>query len=368
MTTSSTVTHVPLPRLFAFARDALCAAGLAREPAETVARGLVEADARALASHGVVRLLPVYIRRLRKGSTNPAPSVRTVHRHGAAALLDGDGGPGQVVGAHAMDLAIEIAHTHGAGVVGVRNSSHYGMGALYVEQATRRDMVGIALSNAPSNMPPAGGRSRFFGTNPLTIGLPGGDDAPVVLDMSTSVVARGKISMAHKEGRTIPQGWAIDAEGNPTEDPEAALLGAVLPMAGYKGAGLALMIDALCGVLTGAAFEQHIVDLYDERELHQNVGHFFIAIPVENFMPIEHYRERMRRFAADVRAQPRQPGVDRIYLPGEIEREAASRTAQSGVVIGDAGLRELDEIAIALKIRPLGERLVDREALLHPDA
>lgn len=367
MATPSTATHVPLPQLFAFARDALCAAGMAPEPAGTVAHGLVEADARALSSHGVVRLLPVYLRRFQRGSTNPAPNVRTVHRHGAAALVDGDGGPGQVVGTQSMDLAVELARAHGVGAVGVRNSSHYGMGALYVEQAARAAMAGIALTNAPSNMPPAGGRSRFFGTNPFTIGLPGGDDDPVVLDMSTSVVARGKIVMAQKEGRTIPPGWAIDADGNPTEDPEAALLGAVLPMAGYKGAGLALMIDALCGVLTGAAFEQHIVDLYDERDLHQNVGHFFIAVAVETFMPIERFRERMRRFAAEVRAQPRQPGVDRIYLPGEIEREAASRAAQTGVPIGEAGLRELDGIAAALGVRPLSERLMANDAVLRSD-
>jgi LDH2 family malate/lactate/ureidoglycolate dehydrogenase len=364
MATPTTVPHTPLSHLFAFARDALCAAGMEPGDAATVAHGLVEADARAMSSHGVVRLLPVYLRRLQRGSTNPAPSVRTVHRHGGAALVDGDGGPGQVVGAHAMELAIELARDNGVGVVGVRNSSHYGMGALYVEQAADADMVGIALTNAPSNMPPAGGRSRFFGTNPLTIGMPGADDEPMVLDMSTSVVARGKIVMAHKEGRTIPSGWAIDPDGNPTEDPEAALLGAVLPMAGYKGAGLALMIDALCGVLTGAAFGQHIVDLYDEQDRHQNVGHVFIAVAVETFMPIEAFRERMRQFAADIRAQPRQPGVDRIFLPGEIEREAAARSAEAGIAISDAGMRELDEIAASMGIQPLGDRLTGDEASL----
>lgn len=362
MATPSTGISVPVSRLLGFARDALLAAGLDPEPATTVAQWLVEADARGIASHGVIRLLPVYIRRLRQGSTNPAPAIRAVHQHGSGALIDGDGGPGQVVGRHAMDLAIDLARTHGVGAVGVRNSSHYGMGALYAEQAARAGMIGIALTNATPNMPPAGGRSRYFGTNPFTIGMPGGDDEPIVLDMSTSVVARGKIVMAQKEGGTIPPGWAIDTDGNPTEDAEAALLGAVLPMAGYKGAGLALMIDVLCGVLTGAAFGQHIVDLYDERDRRQNVGHFFIAVAVETFMPLEAFRERMRQFATEIRSQPRQPGVERIFLPGEIEHEAAARAAREGIGIGEAGLRELDDLAAALNIVPLGERQTAAEA------
>jgi LDH2 family malate/lactate/ureidoglycolate dehydrogenase len=256
-----------------------------------------------------------------------------------------------------MSVAIDLANTHGVGAVGVRNSSHYGMGALYVEQAARQDMVALALTNAPSNMPPAGGRSKFFGTNPLTIGIPSGDERPIVLDMSTSVVARGKIVMAQKEGRTIPPGWAIDEQGQPTEDPATALLGAVLPMAGYKGAGLALMIDVLCGVLTGAAFGQHIVDLYDEGDRRQDVGHVFIAIAVDTFMPVPAFKERLAQFMDEVRSQPRLPGVDRIYLPGEIEFEASARAAQVGVALSEAGKEELRQLAARCGVATIEDRI-----------
>lgn len=349
-------TYVPLSSLFSFSREVLEAAGLPHDSAEWVARGLTDADARSLSSHGVVRLLPVYVHRLQQGTTNPVPELRTVRQRGSVAVIDGDGGPGQVVGRAAMDLALELARTHAIASVGVRNSSHYGIGALHVEQATRQDMIGIALTNATPNMPPAGGRSRYLGTNPLTIGVPTKGDYPLVLDMSTSVVARGRIVMAEKEGGTIPPGWAIDDEGKPTQDPSAALLGAVLPMAGYKGAGLALMIDILSGVLTGAAFGSHVIDLYDEGDRKQNVGHLFIAIAVDAFMPIDAFKERIHRFIREVRSQPRLPGVDRIFLPGELELEAATRAARAGVPISDAGLHELAELARRFNVRPVEAR------------
>jgi LDH2 family malate/lactate/ureidoglycolate dehydrogenase len=243
--------------------------------------------------------------------------------------------------------------------VGVRNSSHFGTSSFFVEQAVRANMIGMALTNAPANMPPAGGRSRYFGTNPLAIGLPCGLERPVILDMSTSVVARGKIVMAQKAGQELPPGWAIDEYGEPTQDAAAALRGAVLPMAGYKGAGMALMIDALCGVLTGAAFGNHIVDLYDQGDQPQNVGHFFVAIDIGLFMPVDAFKARMDQFIQEIRSQPRMPGVDRIFMPGEIEQETAEQTARTGVAVPEVGWRELDALARSLKVRPLGQRIED---------
>ncbi|MGI8483894.1 MAG: Ldh family oxidoreductase [Thermomicrobiales bacterium] len=356
MAVDANVTQVSLASLFSFSCDVLEAAGLPRDSAESVAQSLTEADARGVSSHGVVRLLSVYVHRLQHGSTNPTPELRVVRHRGGIAVLDGDGGPGQVVGHAAMDLAIDRAQIHGVSAVGVRNSSHFGIGALYVEQAIRRDMIGLALTNAPANMPPAGGRGRYLGTNPLTIGIPNSDGYPIVLDMATSVVARGRIVMAHKEGRAIPAGWAIDIEGRPTEDSAAALLGAVLPMGGYKGAGLALAIDILCGVLTGAAFGTHIVDLYDDGDDHQNVGHLFLALAVDAFMPMPDFQRRIQQFRDEVRSQPRLPTVDRIYLPGELEFEAAARSAQVGVALSEASRNELDLLARQFKVVPLASR------------
>jgi LDH2 family malate/lactate/ureidoglycolate dehydrogenase len=348
-----------LPQLHAFCCDILRAAGVAGNAAILIADSLTDAEARGLASHGLVRLLPVYAHRLRAGTTKAAPDIQIVERRRSAALVDGDSGPGQVVGQRAMSLAIEMAHETGTGVVGVRNSSHFGTSSFFVEQAVRANMIGMALTNAPANMPPAGGRSRYFGTNPLAIGLPCGLERPVILDMSTSVVARGKIVMAQKAGQELPPGWAIDEYGEPTQDAAAALRGAVLPMAGYKGAGMALMIDALCGVLTGAAFGNHIVDLYDQGDQPQNVGHFFVAIDIGLFMPVDAFKARMDQFIQEIRSQPRMPGVDRIFMPGEIEQETAEQTARTGVVVPEVGWRELDALARSLKVRPLGQRIED---------
>ena len=359
VTNQQSVTSVQLEQLHAFCLDSLQAVGMQADAATLVADSLTNAEACGLASHGLVRLLPVYIGRLKAGTTKATPAIRVVQRRRSGALIDGDAGPGQVVGHTAMELAIEMARETGTGVVGVRNSSHFGTSSFFVEQAVRQGMIGMALTNAPANMPPAGGRSRYFGTNPLAIGIPCGNERPMLLDMSTSVVARGKIVMAQKAGQDIPAGWAIDEHGEPTEDAATALRGAVLPMAGYKGAGLALMIDALCGVLTGAAFGNHIVDLYDEGNQVQNVGHFFVVIDIDVFMPVDAFRARMDQFAQEIRSQPRMPGVDRIYLPGEIEQEAAERTRESGIVVSDAGRLELDALAKHLGIIPLSERLND---------
>lgn len=349
--------RVPLSVLHSFCRDVLEAVGVPAKEAAWVADSLTQADARGLSSHGVARLLPVYVRRLQAGTTRAKPNIRVVRQHGSTALMDGDAGLGQVVGRRAMTLAIEMARKSGIGVVGVRNSSHFGTGAFFVEQAVEAGMIGLALTNAPSNMPPWGGRKPYLGTNPLAVGLPCGKERPVVLDMSTSVVARGKIIMAHKAGQSIPPGWAIDEEGRPTQDAEAALRGAVLPMGGYKGAGLALVIDALCGVLTGAAFGSHIVDLYDEGDRVQNVGHFFAALAIEAFMPADVFRARMDHFVREVRAQPRLPGVDRIFVPGEIEFEQAEQSARLGVWLPKSGRQELDDLAERLGVPLLRERL-----------
>jgi LDH2 family malate/lactate/ureidoglycolate dehydrogenase len=269
-----------------------------------------------------------------------------IRRKGVVAVLDGDAGLGQVVGHAAMQLATEIAHELSCGVVAVRHSSHFGIGALFVEQAVAQGLIGIALTNAPANMPPHGGRQRFFGTNPLAIGIPCASEPPVVLDMSTSVVARGKIVMLQKLGLPVPAGWAIDPEGHPTEDTAAALAGCVLPMSGHKGSGLA-----------GAASGPQIVDLYDTGDQPQNVGHFFLALSVDAFMPLGEFGAHMDQVVREVRSQPRQAGVERIYVPGEWEYELAERSKAQGITLPAAGVRELDALANRVGVKLLSERV-----------
>jgi LDH2 family malate/lactate/ureidoglycolate dehydrogenase len=347
-----------LSALHVFCCNVLQAIGVPADEAAIVADSLTKADACGLSSHGAARLLPVYTHRLQIGSTLAKPDIKVIRNGSSAALIDGDAGLGQVVGYRAMEKAIEMACETGAGVVGIRNSSHFGTAAFFLEQAAKADMISIVITNAPSNMPPHGGRERYFGTNPLGIGLPCNLERPVILDMSTSLVAKGKIIMAQKNGqKEIPPGWAIDEAGLPTQSTDAALRGAVLPMAGYKGAGLALIIDAVCGVLTGAAFNKHIVSLYDKGERHQNLGHFFIAVSVETFMPAELFKSQMDAFVQDVRSQPRLPGVERIFVPGEVEFEKEEESRRLGVLLSEAGWHELDELAERLGVLPLAELL-----------
>jgi LDH2 family malate/lactate/ureidoglycolate dehydrogenase len=358
MTSEADALRTPLSVLHAFCCDVLQTVGVPADAAALVADSLTQADIRGLSSHGAVRLLPVYVRRLQAGSTRAAPRVRLVRQRGSLALVDGDAGLGQVVGHRAMEIAIEMARELGVGVVGVCHSSHFGTGAFFVEQAVGAGMIGLAMTNAPSNMPPWGARKPYFGTNPLAIGLPCGLERAVVLDMATSVVAKGKLYLMAIDGVTsIPAGWALDADGNPTQDIQAALDGMMLPVGGHKGSGLALVIDALCGVLTGAAFGAHIVNLYDEGQQAQDVGHLFAALDVGVFMPVEGFRARMDRFIREVRAQPRLPGVERIFIPGEIERERAEKNLPRGMSLSEAGRRELDGLAQRLGVTPLTERL-----------
>jgi LDH2 family malate/lactate/ureidoglycolate dehydrogenase len=344
----------PLPVLHQFCQDVLQAVGVPVDAAALVAESLTRADACGLYSHGTVRLLPVYTRRLLAGTTRARPEIQVVRRRKSVAVLDGCGGLGQVVGCHAMQLAMEMARETGMGTVAVCNSSHFGTSAFFLQRAVAADMIGMVMTNAPSNMPPWGGRSPYFGTNPLAVGIPCGEEQPVILDMSTSVVARGKIVIAAQMGQSIPAGWAIDRDGNPTQDAEAALTGAVLPMAGYKGSGLAMIIDALCGVLSGAAFGPHIVNLYDNGDQVQNLGHFFMAMDVDAFIGVEVFKQRMDQFVREIRAQPRMASVERIYTPGEIEFEETQKSIECGITLPNT--TELDQLADQLNVKRLSER------------
>jgi LDH2 family malate/lactate/ureidoglycolate dehydrogenase len=214
------------------------------QDAREVAGCLIKAELRGVDSHGMVRL-PVYARRVKVGAVLARPDLRLTPVGTASVLVDGGNGLGPVVGARAMDAAIDLARAHGTGFAGVRHSNHFGPAAYYVERAIAAGLIGVAISNAPPNMAPFGGRTRFLGTNPVAIGVPAGEERPLIFDASTSVVARGKIIVAAHTGQPIPEGWAIDPDGHPTTDPEQALAGAVLPFGGAKGSALSFIIDIL---------------------------------------------------------------------------------------------------------------------------
>lgn len=301
------------------------------EHANIVAESLVQADLRGVDSHGVVRT-DIYLKRIQAGMMNASGQME-VKTSGTVTLLDGQNNLGSVVGSKALELVLEGAKRSGNAVVGVKGSNHFGTCAYYLMKAVQQDMIMIVMSNASQTMPPTGGVRPFIGTNPFSVGIPTGRHLPFILDMATSVVARGKIIVAAQKGEDIPPGWAIDKHGNPTTDAQAALDGSVLPMAGAKGYGIALFIDIICGVLTGAGFGRYVNNMYENWNEPQNVGHLFIAFDIKSFIPTELFKERVDRYIEEIKAEPKAPGVEEIYIPGELEHRCTLDRMKNGIVL-----------------------------------
>ncbi|RAI01904.1 hydroxyacid dehydrogenase [Acuticoccus sediminis] len=308
--------------------DILAAYAMPADDARFCAECLIEADLRGVSSHGIARL-PTYARRLREGVLNPAPRLAVTERMPVAAHVDGDNGIGYVVGRRAMDLAIEKAQMFGVGLAAASRSNHYGMSSLYVHRALQAGLASFVFTNAAPTMPVWGGRDPVLGTNPLAMGAPG--PTPFVLDMATSVAAKGKVRRALARGETIPEGWALDGEGRPTTDPAEALKGVVLPMAGPKGSGIAVMIDVFAGVMSGAAFGDLVVNQNDDFTRGQDVGHFFMAMRPDLFVARDAYDARAGQYRDRIKGGRKAAGFEEILLPGEPESRRAERCRREGL-------------------------------------
>jgi len=344
------MTKISPPALTQFCVSLLTAAGMREPDAATVAAVLVDTSLDGIDTHGISRL-PIYISRLRNGRMNPRPNPAVERTAPAIAIVDGDNGLGQLVSVLAMETAIALAAETGAGFVTVRHSNHFGAASYYCKMAAKRGMIGAAFTNSPPGIPPWGGRKPYFGTNPIGFGFPG-PEQPVIIDLSTSVTARGRIIQAAKEGKPIPEGWAIDADGRPTTDAKAALAGAVLPMAGPKGYALALAVEILAGVASGSAIGSHVGWMYDDSLEPTNIGHAFLAIDIARLMPLPDFLSRMNEMISEIRAVPKAESVDKIYIPGERKHETAV-ARQNGIPLPPALLAELNECAADLGIPPL---------------
>jgi LDH2 family malate/lactate/ureidoglycolate dehydrogenase len=302
--------------------------GEVTEGASLVADSLVRAEMRGTDTHGLPYLKLLFERVEARMVALPT-RVTVVKEDGATALLDGGNGIGQVAGWAAMETSLRKAREFGIGLTLIRNTNNLGFFAFYTMHAARQGCAGIAMGNANAAISPWGGAEAFFGTNPISIGVPGSGE-PLALDMSSSLVARGKIRKAERMGERIPLGWALDESGAPTEDPASALKGTLLPIGGPKGYGLALMVDLLAGMLSGAAYGQAI------KSFHQlagptGVGALMLAIDVERFMPLDQFRGLMQGYVDAIRASRRAEGTSRIYLPGEIEAEKESASRERGI-------------------------------------
>ncbi|WP_218004621.1 Ldh family oxidoreductase [Microtetraspora niveoalba] len=340
-------------------RDAVgavfAAAGFSAGAARDVAEALVEADMRGVASHGTM-LVPMYVDRVRAGSVSRREQADVVVDKGAVAVLDAGHALGQLTGDQAMALAVRKARDFGVGAVTVRRAFHFGGAFRYVEAAAREGCVGIAAANTRPLMPAIGGARPVVGNNPLAVGVPVADGAPMVLDMALSEAALGKIRLAGQEGREIPPTWATDAEGRPTTDPAAAIAGMLLPAAGHKGFGLALVVDVLTGVLSGGAFGQGVRGLYADTSVPNDCAHFFLALDVAAFGDPDEFAGRLARLTGEVTGSPTAPGVDRVLLPGQIEAERRAAALAGGVPIGasvlDALRRTAADVGAALPPMP----------------
>lgn len=339
-----------------FACDLLRAHDVPDEDAPVIAACLVRADTRGVDTHGLVRL-PGYLARVRAGLVNPRPDLVPHRVTPVAASLDGQDGFGFVVASRATTEAVDMAREFGVGVVSVRRSTHFGMAASYVLQAVEAGMVSLVFTNASPAMPPWGGRSALLGTSPIAAGAPGGERGAYVLDMSPAVAARGKIRMAARRGEEIPPDYALDAQGQTTTDPVAALAGVVLPLGGPKGSGLAMLMDILGGVLSGAAFGGDVGDQSKDFDRPQDVGHFILALRPDLFVPAEEYRTRMDTLVDRVHEAPRAEGVQEILLPGEREARLEAEREELGIPYDVAQLAELDGEAtragLAARLVPL---------------
>lgn len=349
--------RVALDELRAHCAFVLEAAGLGADEATLVADSLVDAEARGISSHGVTRTR-IYSERLKAGMLDPTARPVVVQDAGGSAHVDARNAIGHVGANRAVELAIERAREGGAFAVGVSNSNHCGTLAYFTRHAARQGLALVAMSTAPPTMVYFGGKSRAVGTNPLSIGVPRPDGEPIVIDMATSATARGKIILANQLGKPIPDGWAVDVEGRPTTDPAAALAGSVVPFAGPKGSGLAMMVELLAGGMVGGVTGDGIGDMYEDWTRSQRVGHLFIALDPDGWLGRAAFGDHVSEFAARVHGLPTADGFDQVLLPGEVEDRAMAAAASDGVLVAAAVCQDLDAIAQEMgadrRLAPLG--------------
>jgi len=354
-------------RLEQFVVDCFRFCGLDEKDAREAMEVLIKADITGVDSHGVPRLRN-YIQRLRTGTAKAHPDVHIVHELASTAVVDGDEGLGMVVGRRAMEIAIGKAEKTGAGFVSVRNSSHFGIAVFYARMALEHDMIGISSTNvgAGGGTPPTGGRTGMFGTNPIAVAVPTKTDPPWVMDFATSVVAAGKLQIAARRGHDVPLGWIMDREGNlTTKVADRGGGGYILPIGGlretggHKGYGLMTLVDILTGVLSGASIGANMAKLSAAGSQAEgarpigmagNTGHFFGAMRIDGFRPVDEFKEAMDEMCRVIRSSERLPGWDRIYTHGEIDWETEIDRRANGIPLDVPTYESLQAISIELEV------------------
>src|SRR5690606_35613 len=316
-----------------------------------LADSLTYSSLRGVDSHGI-HLLPHYVAQLKAKNISLNAVGRVLSELGACMHFDGENGIGQVIASRCVDETVRLASKHGLGMVVARNSNHFGAAAFWAERMSQAGLIGIVMCNASPTVPPWQGKQGRLGTNPICVSVPSTGDGAWLLDMSTATVSFNKIMRAVYEGQpALPAGWALDAEGVPTTDPEAARKGLLMPLGGYKGSGLGMLVEILCGVLSGGAFSTAVGGLYI-KERPMNVSQMYLAIDVSRFMPLDLFQSRMKDLIREIKSAAPAQGYDEILVAGDPERRFYARRCKEGIPIESVLWKRLCELAEECSVEP----------------
>ncbi len=337
--------RIPADVLRGFIAGVYQAVGVPAADAAVVANLQTEADLNGSEGHGVFRL-PQYVRRILAGGMNPKATPRIVEERAASALVDGDNGLGHLAVTLAANTAIAKARTAGVAWCGVKRGNHAGPASLYAKMPIPHGMIGMYMAVGSANhLPPWGGLELLLSTNPIAIGVPSQDEPDVVLDMATTVAAYGKVKVKAQRGELMPEGWMIDRQGNPLTDPKRSAEGLLVPIGGYKGYGLALMLGLLAGTLNGAAMGREVVDFNADDTSVTNTGQAILAIDISAFGPLDAFKQKVDALVRELRGSERLPGVERIWLPGEQSAIKRRENEAAGIPVPPALRATLDMLA-----------------------
>ncbi len=330
---------IPLDELREICTSSLIKTGVSIKYAEIVADTLLEADLRGVTSHGI-KNLPVYINRIQNGgiNVNSEPEIKRISHN--IYLIDGKGGLGQVAAYAGVEILRKSADDNNIAVVGVKNTNHCGMLAYYTKRISSDKNIGFMCSNTNPNIAAYGGAEPVLGTNPFSIAVPY-NESNIILDMATSSVAKGKIYEHDMKNEPIPTGWALDSEGNITTNPKDAINGVLLPFGGHKGYSLALMIEILSGVLTGSGFSKEVYSLHKDIDRIQNVGFLMAVIPIEPFIKLDKFMNRLVSMVKIIKNGKKQKNVKEVFLPGEIEERTYQRKLKEGISVEKELLQQI---------------------------
>lgn len=326
-----------------FSIDIFTKAGMSVEDAEVITDTLLFAELRNIKSHGIVRL-PTYIERLENGVVNQNAEMKFKDiKTPAVGMLLADNGMGQLAGYKAMKEAINIARIYGIGMVTVKDSNHFGVASFYSMMASKENMIGLVMTNASPAIAPFGTKTPLLGTNPLTVAVPAHESKPIVLDMSMSTVARGKIRISALQNKEIPMDWGLDVDGNPTSDPDEALKGSLVPIGGVKGSGLSLIVDLMTGLLTKTCMTGDVKNITDMSGP-SKTSHLFMAINITSFIDVEEYKDDVDKTIEKIKSLTPK-GDNDIYMAGEIEQNIMDERLKKGIPMDVEVVEKLNTLA-----------------------